>query len=660
MRQRHSTIEGNVRRCGRSAIVVVLIGGLLLSAPVQAGNGKKHYKLGQAREAEKKFDQAAEAYLMALAEAPDNIEYRIAYQRTATQASVMLVRQGREQLEQGQYEEAYNAFRRAYQFDKTNQLAKDLAERALNLQRQVEGIVPLRTTPTPYGALPPVPHPLSVVTDQGQEPPTADREPRTRDKVRETIIFRNQELEDIIRNLAQQIELNVVFDSQFRSRKISYELRNVTLAQALDTILVSNGLFFEPLNDNTLVIAPDNAANRTRLQQMSVQTFYLKNSDEQTVQMIQTSLSALFGQRVFVVPNQQLRSLTVRATPETLKVVGNVINALDKDKPEILVDISIYEVSRNDLLEIGNQLLFEGFTQGTPGTLNNLAATAGQIITEQRLSLAIPTSIIRLLQTRGRSKLIDSLQVHALDGQQVTANVGQRIPVQTASLPSSFATVQPTQPGQQGQNIQDRFVNAFNLGVPQIEYQDVGLNIEITPTIYSDDDIKLEMNIETSGVAAGPTSLTPIFTQRRLKSVATVRTGQAAMMAAVAQNRREESRTSLPIIGFLPVIGRFFSIPTERQNTTDLIITVTPHVIRAADIREEDRLAMSSGLQLMGISETVESFLERREQARLRQRNQSEPSRAMNSVPITPSIPLVPVPPSPGLPSSGRPPLPEP
>jgi general secretion pathway protein D len=630
------------KKARNKLIVITLMFGLLppasgLSAglAVAAGNGKKQYKLGQTLEAEKKFDQAAEAYLAALAEGPHNVEYRIAYQRAATQASVTLVRSGRESLEQGQYEEAYNAFRRAYQFDKTNQLAKDLAERALSLQRQVEGIAPVPVTQTPYGATLPIIGPPGVGGQgsgvRGQQPRTTDpgttpvsirstdqQDQEEKDKVRETIIFRNQELEDIIRNLAGQINLNVVFDSTFRTRKTSYELRGVTVAQALDTILVSNNLFFEPVNDNTIVVAVDNTANRTRLQQMSVQTFYLKNSDDQTVQTIQTSLSALFGQRVFVVPNPQLRSLTVRTTPETLKLVSGIINALDKDKPEILVDVSIYEVSRTDLLEIGNQLLFEGFSQGTAGTLNNLGATAGQIITEQRLSLSIPTSIIRLLQTRGHSRLIDSLQVHALDGQQVTANVGQRIPVQTASLPSSFASVQPTQGQQPGQTAQDRLINSFNLGVPQIEYQDVGLNIEVTPTIYSDDDIKLEMNIETSGVAAGPTSLTPIFTQRRLKSVATVQTGQAAMMAAVAQNRREESRSSLPIIGFLPVIGRFFSIPTQRQNTTDLIITVTPHVIRSADIREEDRLAMSSGLQLMGISETVESFLERREQARKR------------------------------------------
>ncbi|RMG54520.1 MAG: hypothetical protein D6723_04815, partial [Acidobacteria bacterium] len=523
------------------------------------------------------------------------------------------------------------AFRRAYQFDKTNELARDMARRALELQRKAEGVTPVPVEQTPYGATPPIigpdpwPSAPPASSSLGQEPETSASDPSP-EKAKSSVIFHNTDLRDIVREVAEKLGLNVAFDHTVRSRKIDVELRDVTLAQALDTILKSNQLFFEPANDNTIIVAQDTQANRARLQQMSVQTFYLKSSDEQTLQTIQQTISALFGNRVMVVPNAQLRSLTVRTTPKTLEVIGNIIKALDKDKPEVLIDVSIYEVSRNDLLEIGNQLLFDGFfgqnaPQGpiVPGSLNTLGVTAGQIITEQRLALAVPTSIIRALQTRGRSRLIDSLQVHALDGQQVTANVGQRIPIQTASLPTSFATLQQ---GQQDQNVQDRFINSFSLGVPQIEYQNVGLNVTVTPTIYSDDDVKLEMEIETSGVQAGPTSLTPIFTTRRLQSVATVKTGQAAMMAGVAQRRQTTNRTSLPIIGFLPVIGRFFSIPQQTTDTTDLIITVTPHIIRSADITEEDKLAMATGagLQALGASESIESFLREREQARRRRR----------------------------------------
>jgi general secretion pathway protein D len=611
-------------------LIIWMITPMLGPAALAGSDAKKRFKEGQKLEAMGQIDRAAEEYLAALAEDAGNIQYRIAYQRAASQASVTLVRRGRELMEQGKYEEAYNAFRRAFQFDQTNQLAKDLSARALERQRQVEGISPIPVTETPYGGTIPVTlqtrnSPLSSVP--GPSSGTSDQGPVTKDQgQRKPILFRNLDVKDIIKELAGQLGLNVVFDQSVRPRKMDLDLRNVTVAQALDSVLLSNTLFFEPINDSTLLIALDSQQNRMRLQQMSVQTFYLKSADPQ---MVQQNIQALFQQRVIVMPNAEMRALVVRTTPDNLKLVGDLIAALDKDKPEVLIDINIYEVSQQDVMEIGNQLLFQGFFGSNQqsgavapnNTLNILGVTAGQLITEQRFVLGIPTSVLRLLQSRGNSKLIDSLQVHALDSQETRANIGQRIPIQTASLPTSFNVVNQNQQQQQ----QNQFLGgAFGFGVPQIEYQNVGLNVTVKPTIYNNEDIKLEMEIETSGILSGGDTLTPTFTTRNLKSVATVKSGQAAMMAGVAQKRDTVSRTSLPIIGFLPVIGRFFSVPKQEHGTIDLLITLTPHIIRGADIREEDKLAKNAGMQLQGLSGTVEAFLERREQAKRREQRPIE------------------------------------
>jgi len=581
---------------------------------VWAGSkGKKYFQEGQKLEAAGKFDQAAEQYLLALSEA-DRPEYHIAYRRAALQASLILTRRGRELLEAGQYEDAYHAFRRAYQFDQTNELARELARRALELAQREGKELSVPTSST-FGS--PGPPELQA----GRARPEPPSEP-SQEEARQDVIFRD-DLRAVIAQLGRQLGLNVLFDQSVPERRVSVELRNVTKAQALDAILLSNGLFFQPLSDNTIIVALDQPANRNRLQQTSVQTFYLRHADPVQVQQ---QLAPMAGQlRAQIVLNQDLRALIVRATPENLKLFEEIIQSIDKEKPEVMIDISIYEVARNDLIEIGNQLLYDGFftspPQGPirPGTLNLLGVTMGQIITEQRLALAIPTSIIRFLQTRGRSNLIDSIQVHALDGQQVTANIGRQIPIQTASIPTSFVNVAPTQPGQQPGTQQPGLLNnIFGFGYPQIEYRPVGLNVTITPTVYSDEYVKLEMEVETSGFNEGPTSLTPIFTTRKLKSVATVRTGQAAMMAAVAQKRDEQGRTTIPFLGFLPVIGRFFSIPKQTGNTTDILITVTPHILRAASIEERDRLARLAGtMQSQGASLTIERFLEQTRAAKV-------------------------------------------
>jgi len=605
----------------RRVVVVALMSVLIIPAgelsAFAGSKGKKHYEQGQKLEAAGKFEEAAEKYLLALTEA-DRPEYKIGYRRAALQASLMLMRRGRELMERGEYEDAYTAFRRAYQFDQTNELAKDLAKRALEIVRKGEGAASLpEGAPFGSGEVP------DVQSGRGQPPEketTPPREPPN--EVKQDIIFHDQ-LKAVITQLARQLGLNVAFDQSVQDKKIDVELRNVTKAQALDVILASNMLFFQPMTENTIIVAPDQTPNRSRLQQMSIQTFYLKNLDKEQMQQLQATLPMMLGgpQRVQIAFNPDMRAVIVRTAPENLKLVREIIESIDKQRPEVMIDVSIYEVARNDLTEIGNQLLYEGFFgQGSqqgpivPSTLNILGVTAGQIITEQRLALAIPTSIIRMLQSRGKSNLVDSIQVHALDGQAVQANIGRSIPIQTAAFPSSYVNITPTQPGQQGQT-QGTWGNIFGggWGYPQIEYRDVGLNIKITPTVYNDQDVKLEMEVETSGFVEGPTSLTPIITRRSLKSVATVKTGQAAMMAGVAQKRESVSRSSLPIIGFLPIIGRFFSIPNQSADTTDILITVTPHVLRATGIEEKDRLARLAGTQLGGITGSIETYLQEME-----------------------------------------------
>ncbi len=602
-----------------SLLVILLTGGSI--SVDAAGKGKKYYEEGQKLEAAGKVEQAVEKYLLALNEA-DRPEYRIAYRRASLQASLYLVRRGRELMEQGQWEDAYHAFRRAYQYDQTNELARDFSRKLLEKLR-TEGQEP-NTPSSPFGSTEPpvVQRGRARSEDQKQ---AAAKEPAK--DVRQTIIFHDQ-LKAVITQIAKQLGINVAFDQSVQDRRLDIELQDITLAKALDTILVTNGLFFQPINENSIIVAQDQPVNRNRLQQMSVQTFYLKNLDAQQLAQVQQVLTMFFGQRVQSWPMQDMRAMIVRTAPENMKLVSEIIETIDKEKPQVMIDVSIYEVSRNDLMEIGNQLLFDGFlgqgaTSGPlrPGTLNLLGITAGQILTEQRLALAVPTSIIRALQTRGNSRLIDSIQVHALDGQQVTANIGRSIPIQTASLPTSFVNVNPAQPNQPG-TPPGGFGNIFGFGFPQIEYRDVGLNVTITPTIYTDEDIKLEMQVETSGFVEGPTQLTPIITRRSLKSVATVKTGQAAMMAGVAQRRNEQTRGSLPLLGFLPVVGRFFSIPKETGSTTDLLITVTPHIVRAPTIEDRDRLARLAGtLQAQGVNETIENFVQRMQARRMEEQS---------------------------------------
>jgi general secretion pathway protein D len=137
---------------------------------------------------------------------------------------------------------------------------------------------------------------------------------------------------------------------------------------------------------------------------------------------------------------------------------------------------------------------------------------------------------------------------------------------------------------------------AFGVGIPQIQYENVGLNIDITPNVF-EDDVQMKMKVESTSVDGSTGKLTPTFNQRTMTSVARVKDGQTTLVAGVSQNIEGKVVKGLPLIGLIPILGRFFSTPETDNRQSDVIITVTPHILRRADITEEDHLARAAGDQ---------------------------------------------------------------
>ena len=302
--------------------------------------------------------------------------------------------------------------------------------------------------------------------------------------------------------------------------------------------------------------------------------------------------------------------MIVRDTPANLELIENLINSLDKSKAEVLVDVNIYEVSRTDLLQLGNQFNVPGGQDGAInlsaiggfGQAGSTLGTAHKFVTNglAAFMLGMPPTAISFFQSTGKAKLLASTQIHVLDNEANAVRIGQSVPIQTASLPSYQSPVIPggttgtgtgTAPGSNfGVN------NAFGYGVPQIQYENVGLNIDITPNVY-EDDVQMKMKIETTSVDSSTGTLTPSFNQRTMTSVARVKDGQTTLVAGVSQNIESKTIKGMPLIGLIPILGRFFATPETNNRQSDVVITVTPHILRRADITEKDHYAWSAGDQ---------------------------------------------------------------
>jgi type II secretory pathway component GspD/PulD (secretin) len=422
------------------------------------------------------------------------------------------------------------------------------------------------------------------------------------------VVYRDTPLLAAIEQLAQTMKLNVIFDQQvtnmMRAQKLNVELRDVTYPHALEMLLKTNNLMYAQLDSRTIVVASDNPQSRMKYEPYSVRTFYIKNADIADVRTaIQSSLNTKS-----VTPVKQLNALLVRDTPANLELIESMINSMDKARAEVLIDINIYEVSRNDLLSIGNQFNTSDANKNA-GTFEALAGFGSGGLASGfahtfinngpwGFTAGVPPSILSFFQDKGKAKLLASTQVHVLDDQDQSIKIGQRVPIQTAFVPT-YSTVVTT--GRNGQpNTTDPNNSLYNnfgyggSGYPQIQYENVGLNIDMKPNVF-EDEVQLKMKIDSSSVDSSINPLTPTFNQRTMASMARIKDGQTTMIAGVSQNEQSRRVKGLPLIGLIPILGRFFSTPETKDRQSDFIITVTPHILRRADIRDEDHYAKFSG-----------------------------------------------------------------
>jgi general secretion pathway protein D len=611
---------GNRTSMSRRLVALVLAFTLAAPVAVLASDGKKHFRDGLKYEENRQWDKAAEQFALAVAEKPSNVEYTLHLQRALVSAGLMLVERGDSLAAKKDFAAAYTAYRQAYAFDPTNELALIKMRRALEAQGLPTDNIPSGGDPMGPSTKPKNTDPTSKASYIGTKfnNPTQVILPAIpgRKFPKQDVIYRDLPVQQIIEQLAQVMKLNVMFDTQtalqVKNQKTSVELRDVTYPHAFEMILKTNNLMYAQLDSRTVVVSGDNPQSRTKYEPYAVRTFYIKNADvEQVRGAIQSTLTQTKNLNVV----KQLNAIIVRDTPSNLDLIDNMINSLDKSKAEVLIDVSIYEVDRTDLVSIGNQFVaetdstklglsgFGGFGQNQ--NVNDLARAHTFIgslagVTPLGFALGMPASTMSFFQNKGKAKLLASTQVHVLDAEQNTVRLGQRVPIQTASLPT-FTGVTA---GQQRASNQQAGLNpgdfsggvggAFLGGIPQIQYENVGLNLDLQPNVY-ENEVQMKMKIEATSLDTSTGKFTPSFNQRTMTSVARVKDGQTTLVAGVSQNQESKSVKGMPIIGLIPILGRFFATPETDNKQTDVVITVTPHILRRADIREDDHLARAAG-----------------------------------------------------------------
>jgi general secretion pathway protein D len=544
----------------------------LFPTHASAQSAGKLYSMGRAAEARDDVEEAYEDYAKAWHKKPKDERYKISYERLKLDASAAHVKRGEKLRDQGDDTGALTEFLRALEIDPSNELAaQDI--RATRQKIDKEAVVP-----SPEDIMPP--QERSALMDLGGPPQLKpmSNEPLTLHMVEDAKV--------VYQTVGKAAGINVLFDPDFHSTRIQVDLTGVSIYDALRILGTISTTFWRPITSNTIFVAANTRGKRTELDEEAVQTFYLTNIAQQNdLNDIQVALRNVFTTaKLYGVPSQN--AIIMRGTPDELMLAEKLINDLDKARAEVVVDVAVMEVSRDKLRNIGIQLPQTGgisFQQsnadatstgtGTSSTstttssltLNNLAH-----LNSSNFAVTIGSAAVNLLLSDTDTKILQNPRLRASDNQKSSLKIGEKLPVATGSYQAGVATA-----------VTSSLVNT------QFQYLDVGVNIDMTPTVHFDRDVTLKMKIEVSA-QNGTSNLggisEPIITQRTIDQTIRLREGEASILSGILQHQVTNSINGTPGLGELPILKYLFSSRSHEVTDDEIVFLLIPHVVRAAEI----------------------------------------------------------------------------
>ena len=582
----------------RLSIPLLALGALGM---IMAGcTSHQNYRQGEIASQLGKWDDAVLHYMKALEDDPGNISYRAALLRAKIKASQAHFEKGQEFEKAGVVERALVEYQQAVQLDPTNQYAAAQLEhvhQAYLAQKQNRGYETIEQMKQKARGARPQPPVLNPRSNQ----------PISLEFPQPVSIF------SIYRALGQAFGINVLFDPNLRDQEIAIDLKDVTAQAALETLMRAAGHFYKVMDEHTIIIAQDTPQNRRTYEDLVIQTFFLSNSE---VKDMLTILRSLIDARK-IATNEQLNAIILRDTADKVKVAERIIESNDKSKAEVVVDVELLQINTARLRDLGVSLSSYSLGQslsvgtstggtGTGGTGTGTTTPSGirlsdlQFINQSNWLLTIPSFLYNFVKTNTDAQLLAKPQLRITEGEKASLVIGDRIPI---PLPT--------------------FITANNVGgnivpITSFQYQDVGIRIDIEPRVHHNQEITLKVKVDVSNlngnVQGSGGQSQPIIGTRTIDTVIRLQDGETNFLAGLIRTDETNSDSGFPGLSEIPLIGRLFSNKRNEAQRTDVILTMTPHIIRNAEITQEDLepiwVGTEANITFRGTAVRVESDVE--------------------------------------------------
>ncbi len=551
------------------------------------------YKQGVEAEMNQKYDQAVKYYQQAALDHPNDAVYRLALVRARASASLFYIQTARSLVAQNKRKEAEVDYKKALFFDPLNRAAADELRALIAPPPKAEKVAPEKLE--------------GPVRLKGSGEAL-------------NLSFRTEvSLRSIFQTLGRVANVNFLYDDTFRDTNLAIDLTGKDLQQAVNFLCVASKNFSRTIDEKTVIIVPDNVQKRMQYELNAIKTFYLSNIDVSDVQMRLTQMVKTMYKVPSIQVDKNLNSVTIRDTPQAVALAEKLLRSWDKSVGEVVIDIEIMEVNRMRMKKLGIDLSkgilgirFNPATMTEDGYFPISGTDFGDLANYQ---ITVPTALAQFLAADSDTKIVAQPKIRGLGGAKLEYVVGQKVPIVNSQFAAIAAGGLQTQP------------------IVNYTLTDIGITIKMTPRIHLEGEVTLEIELTISSIAGEGIAGIPIIANREIKNTVRLKDGETNLLAGLL--RDEERLVKGGIVGLkdLPLIGGLFSTSQKTIEQTDVILTITPHIIRSIQITDEDTKPLwVDPDNLSGVTGTGGALRDSREEAAVAEEPPAQPEDAEGSV----------------------------
>src|ERR1700726_4060346 len=571
-----------MQRCRKAALCVCLA---LLAAGCPK-HGKTEYSQGRKAEEISDYDAALTYYQQALKADPNNANLKIKVNQLRFEASNFHLKQGLELRKKGDLQAALAEFQRAGVIDPSSPVAEQ------ELRRTAAMISDKNRAADAAAELPPEPN----------EQPLASMPPEIKPLSHAPVNLKmSNDAKIVFDTVAKLAGLTVIYDPDFPARRITTELNNVTLQQALDIVSLESKAFWKPVTENIIFVIPDQPQKRRDYEEQIVKTFYLPNTVQpQDLTEIVTGLRQLLDLKRIHQLNSQ-NAIIIRDTPDKLLLAEKMIGDIDKAKPEVVVQVEVLQARTDRLRDLGILPIQSASVTINPNasTTTTPTTTPGSTTTTQQnntvtfnqlrhlngnsYAVTVPSITANAILTDTFTKIIQNPEIRSIDGQPAKLRVGDKIPVATGSFQAGVGV------GATGVN---PLVNT------QFQYLEVGVNVDITPRVHANHEVSLKVIIEVSsqtGVSTIGGIQQPIISQRKIEQDIRLKEGEVNVLGGLFEKTDTRSLNGWPGLAKIPLMRYLFSEDKIDHQENEVLIVMTPRIVRIPEWTKGNLRPLYSG-----------------------------------------------------------------